>query len=255
MTAPLTRPSMDDDSSWAGIDPDRGTVTIPRRLVPVLLALHAGNPVCNGEQAELELSGITSAGRLHPAVTGILGVMMEPGLVVSVDVAGGRAPTLATFWCTRRRAVQGEVIDSQRVRLHRVDPERLSFHLLQVTGAGPRPSPPFAGGVTVDARLLEEIERLLGDQASMAALEEAGIDPLWADRLLIALEHRRRAWRVQTVWTGRSNGRRTAELTVLDAGPAGYWRMSGTPPALTLTVSDYDDLVLAFRDLLPDPEP
>lgn len=256
MSVPLMRSPAADRPPQGTLEPDHGTMTLPRPLVPVLLAVHAGSTADPAGAAQLELSGITSGGRLHPAATSILDVVTEPGLVVTVDVAGGRTPELATFWCTRRRAVQGEIVDGHRVRLHRVEPDWLPFHLTRVVGAGPRPTAPFLGAVTVDADLLVEAERLLGERptTAMNQLVESGIEPRWADRLLIALEHRRRMWRVQAVWISRPHGRRVSELTVLDAGPAGYWEITGSPSRLTLTVSSYDDVILAFRHLLPDPE-
>ncbi len=249
MRSPADRPQ-------AVLDPDRGMVTVPRRLVPVLLAIHAGSTADPADTAPLERSGITSGGRLHPAATAILDVVTEPGLVITVDVAGGRTPELATFWCSRRHAVQSEIVDGHRVRLHRVEPDWLPFHLTRVVGAGPRPTPPFPGAVTVDADLLVDTELLVGERPTTALnrLIASGVEPLWADRLLIALEHRRRVWRVQAVWVCPSSGRRVAELTVLDAGPAGYWEITGSPSRLTLTVTSYDDIILALRHFLPDPE-
>jgi hypothetical protein len=41
---------------------------------------------------------------------------------------------------------------------------------------------------------------------------------------------------------------------VLDAGAAGYWEINGSPSRLTLTVTSYDDIILALRHFLPDPE-
>ncbi len=254
MSVPLTQASVDRPETV--LDAARGTVTVPRRLVPVLLAIHAGSAAEPADTAPLELSGITSGGRLHPAATAMLDVVTEPGLVITVDVAGGRTPELATFWCSRRRAVQSEIIDGQRVRLHRVEPDWLPFHLTRVVGAGPRPTPPFPGAVTVAADLLVDAELLVGERptTAMKQLVASGVEPRWADRLLIALEHRRRVWRVQAVWVSRASGRRVAELTVLDAGPAGYWEITGSPSRLTLTVTSYDDIILALRHFLPDPE-
>ncbi len=74
-------------------------------------------------------------------------------------------------------------------------------------------------------------------------------------RLLTALAHRVSLWTVESVWLGRGAGRSQSRLSVLDAGPAGYWRLApdGADTSVSVTVSDFDDIIRRFSALLPMP--
>jgi hypothetical protein len=237
------------------IDHARRSVSVPRRLMPVLLALHAGERSGSQEVvAGLHADGLMRAERLDPLLTTLIGVMTNPALVVTVEVAGTRHPRLATIWGTPRRAVIGMTDDSRRFDLIQIEPSLLPFHLAQATGVAPRPLPPFSGAFWLPARAMDSAEDLITTDPAGAeeALQRAGVPTIWTDRLLIALAHRRSLWTVESVWLG-ARKRNEARLSVLDAGPAGYWRLSGTGSgdSVNVEVSSFDEIMHRFADLLP----
>lgn len=237
------------------IDHARRSVSVPRRLMPALLALHAGERSGNQEVvAELRADGLMRAERLDPLLTTLIGVMTNPALVVTVEVSGAHHPRLATIWGTPRRAVIGMTDDNRRFDLIQIEPGLLPFHLAQATGLAPRPLPPFSGGFWLPAPSLDSAEDLIATDPAGAeeALQRAGVPSIWADRLLIALAHRRSLWTVDSVWLG-ARERSEARLSVLDAGPAGYWRLSGNSSGegVNVEVSSFDEIMHRFADLLP----
>lgn len=193
--------------------------------------------------------------RLDPLVTTLLEVMTNPELVVTIDVAGARSPRLATVWGSPRRAVLGMTDDRRQFELVQIEPALLPFHLAQTTGLRPRPHPPFSGGFSLPTGALARAEELIGADSCEAEreLRSAGVPSPWADRLLIALANRRSMWTVEAVWLGTKAAADIASLSVLDAGPAGYWRLeSGSEHAeITVAISDFDDLLRRFSALLP----
>jgi hypothetical protein len=76
---------------------------------------------------------------------------------------------------------------------------------------------------------------------------------LWADRLLSALALRRSIWTVESVWLSTGRRRSEARLSILDAGSAGYWRLSeaNSDGRIRAEVSSFDDIMHRFVDLLP----
>jgi len=72
--------------------------------------------------------------------------------------------------------------------------------------------------------------------------------------LLTALAHRQSLWTVESVWLGTGQRRSGARLSVFDAGPAGCWRLSETSwgSHIRVDVTDFDPIMRAFADLLPD---
>lgn len=242
------------------IDHARRSVSVPRHLMPVLLALHAGERAGSAEAvAALRADGLMRAERLDPLLTTLIGVMTDPALVVTVEVNGAPTPRLATIWGTPRRAVIGMTDDSRRFDLIQVEPGLLPFHLAQTTGLAPSPQPPFSGGFWLPASALNSAESLIRTDPTAAetALHRAGVPTVWADRLLIALAHRRALWTVESVWLGTRRRRSGARLSVLDAGPAGHWRLSGSSSgdSINLVVSGFDDIMRRFSDLLPGGPP
>ncbi|MEA2000573.1 MAG: ESX secretion-associated protein EspG [Actinomycetota bacterium] len=244
----------------ATIDHGRRAMSVPRRLMPVIMAVHAGeNPKAIDSITELRHAGLMTSERLDPLVTSLVDVMINPSLVVTVEVAGARSPRLATIWGTPRRAVVGMTDDRRRFDLVQIEPKLLPFHLAQTTGLSPRPHPPFSGGCSLPATALNIAEDLIATDPEEAekTLTAAGVPEPWADRLLTALTHRISLWTVESVWLGRGAGRSQSRLSVLDAGPAGYWRFApdGDGTRVSITVSDFDDIIRRFSALLPTPGP
>lgn len=239
----------------SAVDHDRRTLSVPRRLMPVILGFHSGDHTAPKRSLnELEGTGVLRGGLLDPMVTTMVEVMTNPLLVVTVEVAGGRSPRLSTIWSTPHRAVVGQTSDRSRFDLVQIEPELLPFHLAQLTGLAPRPLPPFSGEVTLPSAALDLAEDLISSDPDLAEanLMSAGTPAEWIDRLLIALAHRRTMWTVESVWLGRTTGRSEARLAVLDAGPAGYWRLHKQGDGrVTVTASDFDDIMRRFSALLP----
>ena len=242
--------------SGSVIDHTRRSVSVPRHLMPVLLALHAGErPGSTEAVVGLRADGLMRAERLDPLLTTLIGVMTNPALVITVEVAGARTPRLATIWGTPQRAVLGMTDDRHRFDLIQIEPGLLPFHLAQATGLAPHPQPPFSGGFWLPGALLKSVEELIKTDpaAAEASLQRAGVPIVWADRLLIALAHQRALWTVESVWLGTRRQRRDARLSVLDAGPAGHWRLSGSSSddSINLAVSCFDEIMRLFSNLLP----
>jgi hypothetical protein len=198
---------------------------------------------------------LIQTGRLDPLVTTLLEVMTNPSLVVTVETVGVARPRLATIWGSPRRAVVGMTSDRHRFDLLQIEPELLPFHLAQTTNLIPRPHPPFSGGCLVPSTALARVERVIATdpEEAQAQLAAVGVPLEWADRLLIALAHRRSMWTIEAVWLGRGARRSESRLSVLDAGPAGYWRLAGDGDdgTIAITVSNFDDLLRRFSALLP----
>ncbi len=244
--------------SYPEIDRKRRSVSIPKDLMPVVLAMHGGEPCgASADVARLQDYGLVHAKSLDPLLTSLVEVMTNPSLVVTVEVARAHSPQLSTIWGTPRRAVIGGTNDRKRFQLQQIEPQLLPFHLAQATGLGPRPQPPFLGGCSVPAaalRLAEELAATEPDEAEHV-LAAAGLASPWSDRILIALTHRRSLWTVESVWLGARHRRRGSRLSVLDAGSAGYWCLEGDRHQVELTVTDFDSLLRRFATLLPNGNP
>lgn len=242
------------------IDHSRRSVSVPRRLMPAILAVHTGErPGPDAAITELRKDGLMASRRLDPLLTTLIEVMTNPALVMTIEVARSRGLRLATIWGTRRRAVIGMTDDRDRFDLLQIEPGLLPFHLAQTTGLVPQPRPPFAGSCSLPAAVLNLAEDLIIAQPERAeaALTGAGVPTEWADRILIALTHRRSMWTVESVWLGTGNGRSQTRLSVLDAGPAGYWLINddGHGDRVQVAVSDFEDLMRRFAALLPSTPP
>lgn len=238
------------------IDHGRRSVSVPRNLMPVILAVHAGQETRSAEDvATLRAGGLMASERLDPLVTTLVEVMTNPTLVITVEVAGVRSPRLATIWGTPRRAVVGMTDDRHRFDLLQIEPNLLPFHLAQTTGLTPRPHPPFSGGCSIPAATLTLAEDLAATDPASAEGEliSAGVSALWADRVLTALAHRRSLWTVESVWLGTPAGRSESRLSVLDSGLAGYWRLAGDEDGhrVMVTSTGFDDVMRRFAALLP----
>jgi hypothetical protein len=240
----------------SSIDHRRRSVSVPRHLMPVLLALHAGERSGSvAEVTELRAAGLMQAQRLDPLLITLISVMTDPALVVTVEAADAGKPRLATIWGTPRRAVIGMTDDSRQFELIQIEPGLLPFHLAQATGLAPLPRQPYAGGFSLPASAMDSAEDLLARDPVSAGrvLLRAGVPTLWADRLLSALALRRSIWTVESVWLSTGRRRSEARLSILDAGSAGYWRLSeaNSDGRIRAEVSSFDDIMHRFVDLLP----
>jgi hypothetical protein len=237
------------------IDHLRRSLSVPRPLMPALLAFYAGDTTHDATAtARLQKSGLLHRDRLDPLVLVLLGVMTNPTLVMTIDIATPPTHRLATIWATPRRAVIGMTHAGRRFELLQVEPGLLPFHLAQATRLEPLPNPPFTGSFSLPAATLDTVEAVIITDLGKAEQEllRAGVLATWADRLLIALSHRRSLWTVESVWLG-GRPRTESSLCVLDAGPGGYWELSTEPAGkdVTVSVSSFDELLARFAALLP----
>ncbi|MDX2468486.1 MAG: ESX secretion-associated protein EspG [Acidimicrobiia bacterium] len=246
---------MTDQAPVATIDHLRRSVCVARRLMPSILAIHAGQqPALSRAATELRAGGILATDELDPLVTTLVEVMTNPQLVISVEVYRSAKPNLATFWATPRRAVVGLTDDQNRFELIQVEPTLLQFHLAQSTGLRPRPSPPFSGSFSLPSRTLRFAEENIATNpiGVETRLRTDRVSAEWTDRLMAALAMRRSLWNVASVWLGKTNFRNESSLSVLDAGFAGYWRLTTTPDGLvTVATTDFDELLSRIDGLLP----
>ena len=238
----------------AAIDHNRRSVSVPRRLMPVVLSAHAGklerpSPAIT----ELCASGLMHDLELDPLAAALIEVMTDPTLVVTVEVSASASSRLATIWGTPHRAVIGTTDDSRRFDLMQIEPGLLPFHLAQATNLAPVSPLLFTGGFSLPATALDQAEDLATTDLDMAADAMAGMGTpkLWINRLLTALIERRSLWTVESVWVGGGRGRSAARLSVLDAGAAGYWRLSGPGNIVRVDVTNFDDIMHRFSALLP----
>ncbi len=241
------------------IDHTRRSVSVPRRLMPSILAIHAGqSPHPATTVDELRAGGVVTDNRLDPLVTTLVEVMTNPTLVITVELSLEHQTRLATFWGTARRAVVGLSDDRHRFELMQVEPNLLPFHLAQTTDMSPLPTLPFAGSFYLPATTLHRVETSSGHDPSqaLAALLAAGVPHKWADRFMTALTLRRSLWTVESVWLGRDAPRTESRLSVLDSGCAGYWRLAADDDgAISVTTSSFEDVMRRFSALLPTPRP
>jgi hypothetical protein len=242
------------------IDHDRRSLSIPRQLMPTVLAVHAGTRPPTAAAAALRAGGIMADTSLDPLVTALVEVMTNPSLVVTAELsrASGavlRKPRLTTFWSNGSRAVIGHTDDRRRFQLMQVARALLPFHMAQAVEVAPRPTPQFAGSFSVPAHALNKIEGAVSTNPARAEADllAAGVKPEWTERLVAALLMRRSLWTIESVWLGDTAGRDESQISVLDSGFAGFWRLAtATDGNVTVTPTTFDDLLRRLAALLPD---
>ena len=250
---------MNDHSAPITLDQERRSLSVPKRLMPALMAIH------NGDQGlaattidELAAGGLLLRKTLDPLVVSLLAVMTNPSLVVTVESVGAPVSRMATIWGSAQRAVLGSTVDRDQFDLLQIDPDLLPFYLAQITELSPRPLPPFSGAVAIAKESLRRAEQLItrDQHAAERELRQAGLVDPWPDWLLIALAHRRALWSIEAVWLdGRY--RHAERMTVLDAGSAGYWMVREDTGRATvmLGVCSFDRLLQRYGALLPTTPP
>ncbi len=246
---------MIDPSRRVVVDHERRLLSVPKRLMPAILALHAGESVRSAETvAELQAGGLLIRNALDPLVATLVTVMTSPTMVVTVESTGARVSRLATIWGSVRRAVLGTTVDQNRFDLLQIEPKLLPFHLAQVIDLRPRPPSPFAGSVTVPRTTLRLVEDTIVEdqQAAERELRAAGLTDPWPDWLLIALAHRRALWTIEVILL-HGGTRYVERMTVLDTGSAGYWTVAenDVEDTFTLRATNFDQLLRLCSTLLP----
>jgi hypothetical protein len=225
--------------------------------MPSLLAIHAGRRPESASLTELRAGGIISTTRLDPLVHALVSVITNPSLVVTVEIDGpdpADRPRLATIWRNGDTAVGGSRDQGGRFELIQIDPLLLPFHLAQVVQLVPRAQPRYTGTFRVPIGTLTLVESFAATDPSRAERELAavGVAAPWIDRILATLIMRRSLWAIESIWLGDHRRREEARLSVLDGGFAGYWRLNRRDGHLTVTPTDFEDLMRRFAALLPE---
>jgi hypothetical protein len=241
------------------VDRRRRSISIPRRLMPSLLAVYTGREPAETALLELRQGGVITATKLDPLVRTLVGVITDPALVVTAeidDLIRAAKPRLATIWSNQHAAVVGSVAREGWFELIQIEPPLLPFHLAQVVRLSPRSHPSFSGAFTVTVRTLTAVESIVATDPIRAEreLSAAGVGPPWVDRFLAALIMRRSMWAVESVWLGDRRHRREARLSVLDGGFTGYWRLSQVDDEVQVTPCGFEDLLARVAALLPQPQ-
>jgi hypothetical protein len=238
------------------IDRYRRSLSIPRRLMPSLLALHAGKEPAGDVLSELQRGGVFTATRLDPLVGSLVDAITNPTLVVTVEVDTLDPlvkPELATIWRSGEKGVLGRSDKDGRFELIQIEVPLLPFHLAQVVRLTPRSQPEFTGSFTIPARALAAVETIVHSNPVEAEREmsAAGVDAAWTDRWVAALIMRRSMWAMESIWLGDHRRRSEARLSVLDGGFTGYWRLSHEDDLVRIAPSHFDDMMHRLAALLP----
>jgi len=223
----------------AVLDAGRGTLTLPRRLLPVVMLLGTRGRLGDGgsnlrDLVELERAGIAPGRRLHPLAADMLSVVTDPRRVVTVEVSRDEGIEISTIWARQGSAVLGRPAGDDLFQLGPVEVGLLPFHLAQLTGVRPQPEAPFSGSVTVPSAVMDGLADTwsIDIDLAVAALIGEGVEPAWAERLAIAHRHRRSRWRIAALWITADGSARDDEMIMLDAGPGGYWEILADPHRL-----------------------
>jgi hypothetical protein len=211
------------------LDAGRGTLTVPRRLVPLVMLLGTQSPVGTDpaslrDLVELERAGIAPDRKLHPLAARMLDVVTGPHRVITVETTTATSE-IATIWIRGRSAVLGRPAGPDLFRLGPIEVGLLAFHLAQLVRISPRAEPPFSGSVTVPARLLDDLSDRWDHPEAVGALISDGTDPEWAEHLAAAHRDRIARWRVASLWVEPDGSAGDDEIIVLDAGSSGYWQI------------------------------
>jgi len=224
------------------IDYELGSVSVPRTLMPALLAAQVSTRP--ESPPELAASGLVSSGRLDPLVASLLDVMTDPDLVLSVESRASDELRLVTFWRCGSRAVVGSSGPGRQFHISLVSAELLPFHLAQAVSLVPCAQPQYAGRFTVPRNVLSSARRraVTSPGAAGKELVEAGVGAEWSDRLVAAFLLQRNRWAIESVSVATM--RATSSLAVLDAGHGGFWRLQ------PLTRDEVDVTPIGFGRLL-----
>lgn len=240
----------------AAVDHARRAVTVPRRLMPAVLALYAGDPIQDHAAVdELESAGVIGGNHLDEMVATLIDIMTGPELVITADIVGSDIHRLVTFWATATRAAVGTTFDQSQFELMQIEPSLLAFHLAQALGVNPRPALPFTGSCSLPSTALRSARALATREKRHAAavLRGTGAPFEWAERVAEALARQERLWTAESVWLRRGSANTQSRLEVLDAGEAGYWRLIERPAKglVSLQIVEFDDLLQLLLSLLP----
>lgn len=222
--------------------------------IPNVDSISAPEPPSQNTVEKLEASGIMVDGLLDPIAFELLDVVNQASLLVAVDLHYMDDSSVPTVWATPRRAVVSSSIDPDYIEFRSVPVTQLPQVLAELIVLR---SPQFIGDVplSISGQILNRAKGLNDREKALAVLSEGGLDP---DQAVLALDLQRhdiRRWRITSTWS-TGDGKETAELRGLDAGPSGQWLVGTTGPEedsaqLTFNPQGHGETMSAFRTVLP----
>lgn len=202
----------------------------------------------------LEQGGILYDGILDEVAFELLDVVNQASLMVAVDLRYMTDSSVPTLWATPRDAVVSSSIDPEYVEFRPVPVSQLPQVLAQLIVLR---SPKFIGDVpiSINTQILSNAEKAEGRESAIELLTEGGLDSDQAVLLLDLQRENVRRWRISSTWS-TDEGKQSADLRGIDAGPSGQWLVamtdpSGTQGQMTFAPQGHGEVMSAFRSVLP----
>ena len=236
------------------VDPGRRLVRLTAAELAAVSALLGGASQAQAAReagldvAELSRAGIVVEGSLHPAVAQVVAVVTAPQLVLTLETWAEGAVVVHRAWATAELAVVGRSVAEDVVEYTATDLVSVPFFLAALVGLGRRPVAGPTGPFTVSSAALDAASSMVEEGDRRAATERLvadGVPADGADTLAEVLARRRLSWRAVSTWASPTGEVTSRGVTVIDAGPAGLWRVdvthaepgAGTGPPDTLVLS------------------
>ena len=224
-------------------DPDAGVLRLRHGDLAVLAVLaaepastrlhdHAVAP----HLATLRSTGLLGPGGVEPSVAPLAAAVGAARAAGTLEADDHGQPRRARLWVGETLAVVGVALPAGEAgedtyELMADAPDRLVDLLGELVGLGTAPPPPVPGEVAVDAAglagLLAAGPRV--DPAEVAAAADRDPDDPWVGALRDGLVGAPLRWRLHAQRDGQAPGS-LLDLTVLDAGAAGLWRVRWDAP-------------------------
>lgn len=235
-------------------DPARCRLRMTDAELAAVAALGRSGPAAEPESRQLLVDALAAAGVLTsgtaPAwVDDLLRGIAQPALRAVVETVTVGAPVVHRLWVNPLGAVLGAPVAEGVTELSWLDPVTTPYAIAQLLQFRRRPPPPAGTApVRLPASRMAEIEKsLVASDAAGGGAPPAG-QPAggggWtgrdAETVGGIIRQRRLTWRVSSVWADGPDRRRTASLSVIDAGAAGLW-------ALTVHEPDSQDPMLQLE--------
>jgi hypothetical protein len=236
--------SRGDSQMQPVLDAGRGTLTLPRRLVPTVMLLGSRPGAVEHDASlrdlvELERAGIAPGRRLHPLAAAMLDVITEPRHVITVHVERAEGTEISTLWIRHTDVVLGRPAGPEVFQLRPLEVGLLPFHLAQLVAVVARQEPAFDGSITIPAEVLDDgaAMAVADPDGAMAALLGEGVDAEWAERVVEIHQRMVARWRIGSLWVDRDGTPHDGAVEILDADTAGYWQVLTDPAGDTITLA------------------
>jgi hypothetical protein len=263
------------------IDLARGRARLTLDHIAVLAALRLDRPVSeklHAEQAQLLAAGLVGPDRQPvAALRPLLRVLSDADLIVDITTAAAGMTTGHGAWLAGSNGVTAEGWPGEtECEYAPLEPAMLPWAIARIVNLrrnplpGAHPQEP-AGLIELraPARLVDgAIEVITGlGPGSQQRARRTAIAVLEQDTELEAVDRRtltaiftelRSTWSITTRWRDGAGSTVTESLTMLDAGPAGYWQRQGSdrddPSALRIIRRSAADLWRTLISMLPGQE-